>query len=133
LEDIGFSRQLMRIAARKGDNPLELPIPEHTLKAMAAYIIGARPKTKAPPSVFDPAPAVSADDAQRGRCRITFAMKKAGLNASAYWLRHTYAQNLLEAGASIFDIKEMLGHDKIESTKKYCACAYQIDAKGALR
>ena len=47
------------------------------------------------------------------------ALKKAGLNASAYWLRHTYAQNLLEAGASIFDIKEMLGHDKIESTKRY--------------
>ena len=46
-------------------------------------------------------------------------MKHAGLNASAYWMRHTYAQNLLEAGASIFDIKEMLGHDKIESTQRY--------------
>ena len=46
-------------------------------------------------------------------------MKHSGLNASAYWMRHTYAQNLLEAGASIFDIKEMLGHDKIESTKRY--------------
>jgi site-specific recombinase XerD len=31
----------------------------------------------------------------------------------------SYAQNLLEAGASIFEIKEMLGHDKIESTKLY--------------
>jgi len=50
---------------------------------------------------------------------ISKAMKHAGLNASAYWMRHTYAQNLLEAGASIFDIKEMLGHEKIESTKRY--------------
>ena len=50
---------------------------------------------------------------------ITKAMRKAGLNATAYWLRHTYAQNLMEAGASIFEIKEMLGHDKIEATKLY--------------
>jgi site-specific recombinase XerD len=50
---------------------------------------------------------------------ITKAMKTAGLRSTAYWLRHTYAQNLLEAGCSIFEIKEMLGHDKIESTKLY--------------
>jgi site-specific recombinase XerD len=46
-------------------------------------------------------------------------MRKAGLSATAYWMRHTFAQNLLEAGASIFDIKEMMGHDKIEATKLY--------------
>ena len=50
---------------------------------------------------------------------ITRSMKQAGLCCSAYWLRHTYAQNLLESGGSIFEIKEMLGHDKIESTKNY--------------
>jgi site-specific recombinase XerD len=38
---------------------------------------------------------------------------------SAYWLRHTYAQNLLERGASIFEIKEMLGHESIISAEKY--------------
>ena len=31
----------------------------------------------------------------------------------------TYAQNLLEAGASLFEIKEMLGHETIESSRKY--------------
>jgi len=46
-------------------------------------------------------------------------MKKAGIPGSAYWLRHTYAQNLLETGVSIYEIKEMLGHDTIESTRKY--------------
>ena len=46
-------------------------------------------------------------------------MKEAGLSSSAYWLRHTYAQNLLECGISIFEIKEMMGHNKIESTKNY--------------
>jgi site-specific recombinase XerD len=48
-------------------------------------------------------------------------MHKAGFppEASAYWLRHTYAQNLLESGVSLYEIKEMLGHDSIESTRKY--------------
>jgi site-specific recombinase XerD len=50
---------------------------------------------------------------------ITKAMKNAKLPSTAYWLRHTYAQNLLETGFSIFEIKEMLGHDKIEATKLY--------------
>ena len=119
LKDIGFSRQLMRIATRKGDNPIELPIPEHTLKAVAAYIIGARPKTKHRRLFLTIQPPYRPMKPNTISFRISETMKQAGLKASSYWLRHTYAQNLLEAGASIFDIKEMLGHDKIESTKKY--------------
>ena len=46
-------------------------------------------------------------------------MRTAGLKSTAYWLRHTYAQNLLESGVSIFEIKEMMGHDRIQSTKRY--------------
>jgi integrase/recombinase XerD len=48
-------------------------------------------------------------------------MRKAGLpkEATAYWLRHTYAQHLLEAGVSVFEIKEMLGHDDIDATRRY--------------
>jgi len=44
---------------------------------------------------------------------ITKVMRKAEVPGTPYWLRHTYAQNLLESGASIFEIKEMLGHDCI--------------------
>jgi site-specific recombinase XerD len=46
-------------------------------------------------------------------------MKKAGLNSSGYWLRHTYAQNLLQIGRPIYEVKEMLGHDDIDSTGVY--------------
>ena len=45
--------------------------------------------------------------------------RKARIKGSAYWLRHTYAQNLLQSGASIFEIKEMLGHDIVKTSKKY--------------
>lgn len=117
--DISFRQRLLRLTVRKGDNPLELPVPEHTLKAVAAYIIGARPKTKHRRLFLTLPPPHRPLSPNAVGCQITFAMKRAGLATSAYWLRHTYAQNLLEAGASIFEIKEMLGHDKIESTKRY--------------
>ncbi len=119
LDDISFSAQLLKVPDRKGKNPVELPMPEHTVKALAAYVIGARPQsehryvflTRLPP--FRPmSPNVVGH-------HITKAMRNSSLRSTAYWLRHTYAQNLLEAGCSIFEIKEMLGHDKIESTKLY--------------
>jgi len=50
---------------------------------------------------------------------ISKAMKVAGLNSSSYWLRHTYAQSLLHIGRSIYEIKEMLGHDNIQSSQRY--------------
>ena len=119
LDDISFSTQQLKIPERKSTNPVELPMPEQTVKAIAAYVIAARPQsehrrvflTRLPP--FRP---MSPNSVAR---HITKAMKKANLHSTAYWLRHTYAQNLLETGFSIFEIKEMLGHDKIESTKLY--------------
>jgi len=86
---------------------------------MVAYVIGTRPKTKHRRLFLTLLPPYRPMTPNAVAFRISETMKKSGLNASAYWLRHTYAQNLLEAGASIFDIKEMLGHDKIESTKNY--------------
>ena len=119
LDDISFSTQQLKIPRRKSTNPVELPMPEQTVKAIAAYVIAARPQsehrrvflTRLPP--FRP---MSPNSVAR---HITQAMKNATLPSTAYWLRHTYAQNLLEAGCSIFEIKEMLGHDRIESTKLY--------------
>jgi len=119
LDDISFKKAELTLRDRKSNNPMQLPVPEHTLKAIAAYLIGARPNTQHrvlflslhPPS-RPASPAVVTH-------HIRKALKAASLPATAYWLRHTYAQNLLESGVSVFEIKEMLGHDKIESTKSY--------------
>jgi site-specific recombinase XerD len=119
LDDISFAKAELTLNDRKNKQPIILPVAEPALKAITAYIVGARPKGKKrilfltlkPP--YEPLCAASVG------WYITQCMRKAGLTASAYWLRHTYAQNLLEAGMSIFEIKEMMGHDTIESTRKY--------------
>ena len=46
LEDISFSTQQLTVADRKGTNPIKLPVPEHTVKAIAAYLIAARPQSE---------------------------------------------------------------------------------------
>ena len=46
-------------------------------------------------------------------------MAKNNLESSTYWLRHSFAQNMLESGASIYEIKEMMGHVTINSSEKY--------------
>jgi site-specific recombinase XerD len=119
LDDLSFLTAEISLPDRKCQNPIKLPVPETAIKAVAAYIIGGRPKTtsralflelRAPYHPLSPG-TISHD--------IQTLMRTVGLSASAYWLRHTYAQNLLEAKASIFEIKEMMGHDRIQTTRRY--------------
>jgi site-specific recombinase XerD len=119
LDNISFRKAELIINWRKCHNPLALPVPETTIKAIAAYIIGARPQStlrtlflslKTPYGPITPTTV---------HYYFKTAMHKVNPAASVYWLRHTYAQNLLEAGISLFEIKELMGHDSIESTRKY--------------
>lgn len=119
LDDISFSQGRLSLKRRKANNPMVLPLPEPTLKAIVTYIIGARPNNDQRTlllTITEPHKPIAANTVSLELGRL---MKKAGLEASAYWLRHTYAQNILENGGSIFEVKEMLGHDHIESSKKY--------------
>ena len=119
LDDICFAKARLIVGHRKNNHPLELPIPEGVIKAITAYIVGGRPQiVRRTLFVQCRRPYRPISPNLVGRY-LTDALHSAGIRATAYWLRHTYAQNLLEAGATIFEIKEMLGHDSIESTGKY--------------
>ena len=119
LDDISFRKSELAVRNRKNTQPVTLPVPENTLKAIVAYIVGGRPDTQERRLFLETtAPFRSVSVYVVKRCVVS-AMRKAGIKGSAYWLRHTYAQNLLESGASIFEIKEMLGHDDIKTTRRY--------------
>ena len=119
LDDLSLSQAQLSLRERKGGPPLIVPLPESTLKAIAAYLIGARPKSSSRHLFLTlnvPHRPIRPDTPVQ--C-IRKAMQQANLKGSAYDLRHTYAQKLLESNCSIFEIKEMLGHDYIETTKVY--------------
>jgi site-specific recombinase XerD len=119
LDDISFSRATLKLKDRKTKNSIKLPLPEAVIKAIAAYLIGVRPQSQYRTLFLALQAPYAPLSATVVGYHISKCMRRVSPCSSAYWLRHTYAQNLLEAGVSIYEIKEMLGHDSIESTKKY--------------
>lgn len=119
LDHVSFTMGELTIKERKTTTPTILPLPKQTVKAIAAYVFKARPKTLhrhvfvtycKPHSPVRPGTVA---------CAIGKAMRKAGLSSTAYWLRHTYAQNLLGLGRTIYEIKEVMGHENIQCTQRY--------------
>ena len=119
LDNISFRKAELIINWRKCHNPLKLPLPETTIKAIAAYIIGARPQSDLRTLFLSLMPPYGPITPTTVNHHFKVHMQKVNPTATAYWLRHSYAQNLLQAGVSLFEIKELLGHDSIESTRKY--------------
>ena len=119
LDDISFAKKEIRIPDRKNTAPMRLPLTEEALKAIVVYVTRVRPQVKHR-SLFMTLTAPYRPIAHYTvSCDISACLHRAGISESAYCLRHTYAQNLLEAGASIFQVKEMLGHDRIQTTQRY--------------
>jgi site-specific recombinase XerD len=119
LDEISFRKAELCINMRKCHNPLKLPLPEITTKAIAAYIIGARPQSAHRTLFLSLLPPYGPITPTTVNHHFKVHMQKVNPAATAYWLRHTYAQNLLQAGVSLYEIKELMGHDSIESTRKY--------------
>jgi len=119
MDDISFKTMEVTIGERKNYTPDTLPLPGDAVKSIAAYVVGARPKSKERALFLSLRPDHKPFTDHHVAKEISMCMKRAGLSASSYALRHTYAQSLLENDISIFEIKEMMGHKHIQTTQKY--------------
>ena len=108
----------------KGKKDRYVPLSEHLVRGLKTYIEAEKPQDY----LFNGQPIGRAGGdfdgrySQRGvQWAINQAAKRAGIlkEVSVHTLRHTYATHLLEDGLDILSIKNLLGHENIETTLVY--------------
>ena len=106
----------------KGRKERLVPLGSYAKDALGAYLVRGRPELAARGShaVFlnKRGAAMSRQSAWEA---IRRAASAAGLEAgvSPHTLRHSFATHLLEGGASVRDVQELLGHASVQTTQIY--------------
>jgi len=125
LEAIDWEQAALRIVQGKGRKDRIVYVAPDALAALQTCL-AARPASTPGSLVFwnqkRPRQALSAKAIQKKMERYA---KAAGVKASCHSLRHTFASNLLEAGAEVIAIKELLGHASVTSSERYAKLSNQ--------
>jgi len=125
LADLDWEQQSLRIDQGKGRKDRMVSLSADALGALRTCL-ALRPAVVPDGLVFwhqkRPHRALSSKGIQK---HIERYAKAAGIKASCHSLRHTFASNLLEAGAEVITIKELLGHASIESSERYAKLSNQ--------
>jgi integrase/recombinase XerD len=111
----GLARSVRVIG--KGDKERLVPLPR-AFGEVFGFWLKDRPKGE---YVFARAVGQKAVSPQAARGYLRAMVRQAGIEKkiSPHKLRHTYATNLLNAGAELVDIKTLLGHESVATTQIY--------------
>jgi site-specific recombinase XerD len=109
LADVSFEQELVRVRG-KGDKERAVPLGEEAAYRLSRYLRDGRPHLarRACDAVF-----LSA----RGRRLDTSTLRR--LLPHPHRLRHAFATHLLEGGADLRTIQELLGHSSLSTTQVY--------------
>ena len=101
----------------KGDQERLAPLPAQFAQVFGFWLKD-QPRGE---YVFARTPGRKPISSQAARAYLRGMLQKAGIEKkiSPHKLRHTYATNLLNAGAELVDIKALLGHESIATTQIY--------------
>ncbi len=101
----------------KGDKERLVPLPD-AFGTVFGFWLKDQPRGE---FVFARAPGQRPVSSQAVRVYLRGMLQRAGIEKkiSSHKLRHTYATNLLNAGAELVDIKALLGHSTLNTTQIY--------------
>jgi site-specific recombinase XerD len=121
--DVDHDAEQLRVEG-KGRKTRFVPVGEPALAAVRLYLDRGRRALAAPSSVSDAlflsktGRPLGTSDVRR-RLRTWTARTGAGAGSSPHALRHSFATHLLDGGADLRSIQEMLGHASVSSTQIY--------------
>jgi integrase/recombinase XerC/integrase/recombinase XerD len=129
VSSVDFDSELVRVEG-KGKKTRLVPAGEHALRSLERYLTRARPmlapgEAEGPLFVSKSGRALQTSDLRR-RLRIWARRAAAGAadgsslaGVHPHALRHSFATHLLEGGADLRVIQELLGHSTISTTQVY--------------
>lgn len=123
VDDTALADQIIRVRG-KGNKERLVPLGRYALEALEAYLTRARPtllaKGSGSPAIF------LGNRGTRLTRQAAFAIVKTAAedakitaHVSPHTLRHSYATHLLEGGADVRTVQELLGHASITTTQRY--------------
>jgi integrase/recombinase XerD len=112
--------------AGKGGKQRVVPVGSYAVRALQAYLVRARPLLAAGSRRVSVSPAVFLN-ARGGRLTrqgawgvLRAAAERANLaDVSPHTLRHSFATHMLDGGADIRVVQELLGHASVATTQIY--------------
>jgi len=122
------SDPVVRLAGKGGKQRI-VPVGSYAVRALQAYLVRARPALAAASRRVSVSPAVFLN-ARGGRLTrqgawgvLHAAAERAGLgpetDVSPHTLRHSFATHMLDGGADIRVVQELLGHASVATTQVY--------------
>jgi integrase/recombinase XerC/integrase/recombinase XerD len=118
LESIEFDSESVRVEGKGGKTRI-VPAGEHALRALEVYLARARPALVTDPDCR--ALFVSRSGRRLSTSDIRRRLRTWSRNAATHphTFRHSFATHLLDGGADIRSIQELLGHASVSTTQVY--------------
>jgi site-specific recombinase XerD len=110
VEDVDVENHVVHVRRGKGGQPRSVPIGAAGVAALRAYIARVRPNANR---------AIFALSARSLRRVVARASRAAGAKFSPHRLRHAFATHLLQRGAQLDEVRQLLGHAWLDTTQIY--------------
>jgi integrase/recombinase XerD len=125
VDDLALADASLRVVG-KGDRERVLPVGDVALAALRRYLVEVRPKWAPAAGGVRGGPVfLTARGRRLGRMAAWRGLRRAALAAgisahvTPHTLRHSFATHLLEGGADLRVVQELLGHASITTTQLY--------------
>jgi len=123
LDAVEYRKKQIFVASGKGAKDRVVYLSDDAASALEAYTQRRSSKAR---NIFlvQKGPLTGTSISVRGiQQRVEHYAKKSGLAVSCHRLRHTFATQLLNADADLATIQDLLGHEHITTTQRYCHVA----------